>query len=213
MATVKSERIEPCACGETVAWVLSSQGKPYPVDIRNEVEQDRYGALSAIVASNDFHSCAYYGGLAEFIRRAIDRSKAARLRIRLLTAQNEHVLISWNGKSFANVTDGKPYPASTYYGSVNLESGGFRTSEHAPKGLFRLLEALDRHPGEAARAYGKATGQCCFCDRPLDDERSITAGYGRTCASNYGLPWGLEGENTTKRAKRTRRAVHLDGQE
>ena len=213
MAVVRSENIGQCACGATIAWVQSSRGKPYPVDINDGVEKDKLGRKSAVVATNDFHSCAYYGGLAEFLSRAIERSGAKRLRIRLLTAKNEHVLISWYGKPFANVTDGKAFDDSTYYGSVSLDTGGFRASDDAPEGLFKLLEALDKHPAEAAHAYGKATGQCCFCDRPLDDERSIAVGYGGTCAAKYGLPWGNEGETTTKRAKRTRRAIRLEDDE
>src|SRR5262245_14469160 len=35
-------------------------------------------------------------------------------------------------------------------------------------------------------------GNCMFCDLPLSDERSTAAGYGRTCARNWGLPWGAK---------------------
>jgi len=35
---------------------------------------------------------------------------------------------------------------------------------------------------------GKKTGVCGFCHRKLTDEKSITRGYGPTCAANNGLP-------------------------
>jgi hypothetical protein len=40
---------------------------------------------------------------------------------------------------------------------------------------------------------GKHIKTCVFCSRPLSDEgdnRSMERGYGPTCASKYGLPWG-----------------------
>ncbi len=40
-------------------------------------------------------------------------------------------------------------------------------------------------------AWGRRVSKCCFCNKPLTDPRSETAGYGETCASRYGLPWGV----------------------
>jgi hypothetical protein len=42
----------------------------------------------------------------------------------------------------------------------------------------------------AAAAYGHLTGKCTFCGLPLEDERSVSRGYGPKCATNHGLPWG-----------------------
>jgi hypothetical protein len=41
---------------------------------------------------------------------------------------------------------------------------------------------------------GRQTGICQFCHRKLDNMESIRRGYGPTCASNRGLPWGDDGE-------------------
>jgi hypothetical protein len=43
--------------------------------------------------------------------------------------------------------------------------------------------------GVTARA-GRTTGRCCYCRRPLSDDRSTAVGYGPICASRFGLPWG-----------------------
>lgn len=57
-------------------------------------------------------------------------------------------------------------------------------------GLIDALKALAENPEAVAQAYGRKYGVCCFCSRKLTDERSVTAGYGPTCADRYGLDWG-----------------------
>lgn len=50
-----------------------------------------------------------------------------------------------------------------------------------------------RATAEEAASLGHATHHCCFCARELTDEgegRSVEVGYGPTCASKNGLPWG-----------------------
>jgi hypothetical protein len=59
-----------------------------------------------------------------------------------------------------------------------------------PAGLTDTLRALAERPLETARAYGHATGNCCFCGRGLTDARSVAMGYGPVCAERYGLAWG-----------------------
>lgn len=50
-----------------------------------------------------------------------------------------------------------------------------------------LVGALQQDAHGVAHAYGKHTGNCCFCLKTLSDARSVAVGYGKTCASNYGL--------------------------
>ena len=42
---------------------------------------------------------------------------------------------------------------------------------------------------EFVASHGKSTGNCVFCHKPLTDDRSVANGYGKKCASNYGLEW------------------------
>jgi hypothetical protein len=51
------------------------------------------------------------------------------------------------------------------------------------------LKAMADDPAAAAAAYGLLTGCCCFCNKPLTDERSTAVGYGPQCATHWGLPW------------------------
>ena len=60
--------------------------------------------------------------------------------------------------------------------------------QHETLPLVRdLLEALQQDAHGVAAAYGKKTGNCCFCLKTLSDKRSVTVGYGKTCASHFGL--------------------------
>jgi len=124
--------IKQCLCGATVAWLMSSRGNVYSVEIRNGVVIDRSGKAAATVIRNNFHECGVYRGLAKFVRNAIARSGAKRLRVKLLTVANLPVLLSWReGNTTLHVSDGKPYHRSTYYASINIETGGFRFGERA----------------------------------------------------------------------------------
>jgi Family of unknown function (DUF6011) len=202
-----------CACGTDVALVPSQAGKLYPVDLGDEgIVTNRNGNKSAVVETTDFHRCASLPGLTQFVRQAIDRG-ARRLRMRLLTRADRPVALQWGDGKWRDlvfVSDGQPRDYSTNYGRLDLRDDGFRADDAVSGDVIELLAAVDDNPAKAAAAYGEATKTCCFCERDLDDERSITVGYGRNCAKRWGLEWGSEGENTKKRAKRTRRAVDLD---
>ena len=180
----------------------------YSVEISDEITTVG-GVRSAVVESSDFHHCASYPGLAAFLRQAINRG-AKRLRMRLLTTKNDPVALKWTKGNRVYVSDGGARYESKDYGWVDLESGGFVSSDRGvPADVAELLSALSENPAKAASAYGRAMSECCFCDKSLDDERSIEAGWGPNCARRYGLPWGDEGETTKRRAKRTRKAVNL----
>lgn len=59
----------------------------------------------------------------------------------------------------------------------------------------KLMQSLAKDPHKIAAAHGKLTGNCCFCNQSIGhgDEDSVTtkrsraAGYGQTCAKNFGL--------------------------
>jgi hypothetical protein len=56
--------------------------------------------------------------------------------------------------------------------------------------ITKRLRDFAANPAKVAAEHGRLTGRCCFCHLKLSDERSTAVGYGATCASNYGLPWG-----------------------
>jgi Family of unknown function (DUF6011) len=83
-----------------------------------------------------------------------------------------------------------------------------------------VLKAFATDPVTGAKESARLTGKCCFCNTRLKDERSTAVGYGSTCASHFGLPWGetkasgtalalastLKGKRTTASAKKPAKA-------
>lgn len=119
-------------------------------------------------------------------------------KIRLQTEDGQKVVLSVAGaKSKApgtvNVTDGGSFEDGTWFGRV-APDGKWSPSGRVPPAtqasVTTLLTALAQDAAGTAAKYGKITGQCCFCSKPLNDARSTAVGYGKTCAANYGLPWG-----------------------
>jgi hypothetical protein len=68
-------------------------------------------------------------------------------------------------------------------------SGTYDTSTMKDE-FLDLLMAFAADPAGVGAKYGKLSGRCCFCQKFLDDPKSLGVGYGPVCAKNYGLPWG-----------------------
>lgn len=82
------------------------------------------------------------------------------------------------------------YEDGIWYGRV--ETDGTLTAGRSMSPAVRaLIDELSTDPVAAAKRHAHLTGNCCFCNRRLDDERSTSAGYGPICSQNYGLPWGV----------------------
>jgi Family of unknown function (DUF6011) len=126
---------------------------------------------------------------AEHLKRPKIAVRAGELNLRLARA---------NGQSRAPgsvfvTSDAASYEDRTYYGRIT-RAGRFEASPARQQAeivpIVKALRALATDPEAAARNYGKLTGHCCFCSLPLSDGRSTAVGYGRKCASNFGLEWG-----------------------
>lgn len=52
------------------------------------------------------------------------------------------------------------------------------------------IQEFSLDPLRTAKAMSKRLGACMYCGSRLTDPRSKDVGYGPTCATNYGLPWG-----------------------
>lgn len=118
-------------------------------------------------------------------------------KIKLVLENGEPIVLSVAGAKSncpgtINVTDGGPYGDNIWYGRV-APNGSWQNNKaingNTMSSLTALLTALASAPAETAAKYGKITGQCCFCSRPLTDARSTAVGYGKTCADHFGLDW------------------------
>jgi len=80
-----------------------------------------------------------------------------------------------------------------WFGRITI-SGEFQPSRKfdnaTQTAVANALIALANDPAQAAADYGHLTGTCCFCNRALTDDRSVSVGYGPVCAKHFGLPWG-----------------------
>jgi hypothetical protein len=89
-----------------------------------------------------------------------------------------------------NVVDGDD--ATKWFGRVQRD-GTYQPTGNASTRIDAItaaLSALATDPEKVATAYGRLNGRCCFCSRPLTDDRSTAVGYGPDCADHFGLAWG-----------------------
>lgn len=131
-------------------------------------------------------------GLLDLLRSAKQHLKFPKFRVR---SDDGDVIVSMAGDRSANpgwlyVKSPGGWGESTYYGKAEPKSGEFKPSRDATPAIVEALKKFSADPAGVASEYGKLTGNCCFCTKPLSDERSTSVGYGGTCAKHYGLPWG-----------------------
>ena len=92
-----------------------------------------------------------------------------------------------------NITDGKPYPNSKWFGRI-YTNGNVKYSTSIPNGYIKTIktafEQFAENPTAYAKLYSNVTGNCMFCSRELTDPQSVAVGYGPVCAGNFGLPHG-----------------------
>lgn len=134
-------------------------------------------------------------GLMEMFAHAKKHLKYPKI---VLEYENETFKMSVAGPNsqkpgWVNLTDGGPYGANQWYGRISPE-GDWQLPKQIDEGTYkrlcRLLKAFSDDAAAAAAKYGKMTGNCCFCNSGLTDEKSTSVGYGPVCAKHYGLPWG-----------------------
>ena len=78
------------------------------------------------------------------------------------------------------VKDAAVYGAGTRYGSQ--KPGAMYQGK-----IVDALQAILDDPQAAQVEYGKLTGRCGVCHRPLEDEESVARGIGPICAGRIGL--------------------------
>lgn len=115
-------------------------------------------------------------------------------RITIGTAAGDTVVLRRAGSQSSrtgavNVTDDGAWEDRVWYGRIELD-GAFTSGRGLTQDVTDLLVSIADDPATAASRHGHLTGNCAFCRRPLSDSRSTEVGYGKTCAGNYGLPWG-----------------------
>lgn len=84
-------------------------------------------------------------------------------------------------------------------------AGAFHPGHDATAAVMEFLTAalagLDANPAEYTGAYGKETGNCCFCNTEIENPISLAVGYGPICARKYGLPHNAAAMRCARAAK------------
>ena len=90
-----------------------------------------------------------------------------------------------------SVTNGRGFhdEDNRWYGRITRD-GGWLASKSCPQQVTDLLVSISADPEGEAQRHGMASGNCCFCNKTLTDERSLAVGYGQTCAGHWQMPWG-----------------------
>lgn len=72
-----------------------------------------------------------------------------------------------------------------YIGKVM--DGKFFSTRDATDEHKRAIETIAQNPGEAAIKYGRQTGSCACCGRPLSNKQSVELGIGPICKDKWGF--------------------------
>jgi hypothetical protein len=127
----------------------------------------------------------------------------------LSTPEGVKVKVAFAGSSskfVGNLMVSGPVFGGAYYGRVT-PAGEFFAGRDKNPGVVTLLKDFAANPAKVAAEYGHNTGCCCFCSRGLDDDRSVSVGYGPICAKRYGLPWGATPANEVAQPENLEPAV------
>lgn len=144
-----------------------------------------------------------FAGVVALFNKSKEKLKFPKI---VLQVQGLPVILSQAGpKSKApgsiNVMGEGQYPNRPWYGRVSAEgewSPSFSMTPEFQNALQELLIKFGQNPARVAKEYGKLTGNCCFCNAKLENEKSVAAGFGPICAENYGLK--EEWKNAVKKA-------------
>ena len=74
-----------------------------------------------------------------------------------------------------------------WYGRI-VKGDDFEKGRDCTDAVVEFLKKFSADPVGEAAAYGKTTGNCCFCHKELTHQSSIEWGYGPICAEKWGLP-------------------------
>ena len=96
-----------------------------------------------------------------------------------------------------NVCSAATFEDREWFGRIH-KSGHFEPSrKHSAEtaaAIVVALQALAADPAGSAAEFGRLTGFCCMCGRPLCDARSTAAGFGPQCARIWGLDYPSAGK-------------------
>lgn len=206
--TLRQQDIKRCQkCNAEIVWQQSRRtGSYYPTEVKTDTMQNK------VSCRNWFHTCNLIpdpvrqpqpqpglfektfnvAGIMDLFTKALVHLKFPKIRLTTLTGQT--LVLRLAGRMSRTpghliVTDGAAFGVNKYFGRIDPQ-GNWNPGRDSSPEVVELLNKLSTDPAGVAAAYGKLTGNCCFCNLPLSDPRSTQVGYGKVCADHYALPWG-----------------------
>lgn len=97
----------------------------------------------------------------------------------------------------ATFDNGGLYPERKWLGRLHVDgtlemSRSLTADPRYCEAVESRLKAFAADPSKVGAEDGLLTGRCCFCRKSLTAEKSTAMGYGKKCASNFGLVWGAK---------------------
>ena len=89
-----------------------------------------------------------------------------------------------------NVKGAGKYPHNAWYGRINPNgtwTPSLKTDPTLQAAIESMLVKLAANPARVAKDYAKLTNNCCFCNKHLEVDESVAAGFGPVCAVKFGL--------------------------
>lgn len=149
-------------------------GKPKPAPI------DDAPMIDNVAGIIDLFSTAKANGLQwPKIRLALPGGMPVELSV-VGSGKNEGKIRVTNGGKYGDY-------GTLFFGFIETNGRFSGRSED----ILSVLVKFSVNPAQVAAEYGKGTGECCFCARPLTNGKagSVEVGYGPICADKFGLPW------------------------
>lgn len=154
------------------------------------------GVLNCVLAEerrNTPSASVEFAKIAEML--AVAKTHLKYPKIRVLASDSTEIVIGVAGPRSRDpgsltVTDANErnaYGQRKWIGRISAD-GSF--TGNASAAVLERLRELATDPERVAAEYGKILGNCCFCGRKLEDERSTDVGYGPVCAARFSLAWG-----------------------
>ena len=121
--------------------------------------------------------------LIKFFEGASDKLKYPKFRMML--GHSKFVLLVRVAKGkFAGsikVTD----EDRNLYGYIGLNGRWLPGKGKYGNWICKNLKKLLENPTDSLREYSNTYGDCCFCNKPLTDDKSTRVGYGETCSKSW----------------------------
>jgi hypothetical protein len=135
-----------------------------------------------------------FTGVIALFKKAQEKLKYPKIN---LTCQGNGIVLSVAGSTSKapgsiNVAGEGHWGNRPWYGRVSPEGTWVPVKSLVDdKPMYDALSGLlcefGKDPAGVAKKHGGLTGRCCFCNSNLTDARSTAAGFGPTCAKNFGL--------------------------